>query len=148
MSYSLFADKEHRPTEDEIQAALGVMQDAWRELTRHIEERYRVQRDFGFYGKNYGWAVRYRMGSKALASLYPGLGCFTVQVVLGAPAVAQALASDPPESIRTAIERATPYPEGRWLFIPVAADEDLPAIEHLLAVKARPAEKAAPQHAQ
>ena len=36
-----------------------------------------------------------------------------------------------------AIERAMPYPEGRWLFIPVVSEVDLHDVQSLLALRAR-----------
>ena len=39
-------------------------------------------------------------------------------------------------NVQLAIERAHPYPEGRWLFIPVESENDLQDIRQLLALRA------------
>ncbi len=40
------------------------------------------------------------------------------------------------ENVQQAIARAHPYPEGRWLFIPVESEADMHDIQRLLALRA------------
>ena len=133
-----YIDKDHRPSEAEILAGLGSKRGLWEELNALLEGNYRVSKDFIFYGKSYGWAVRFRKGGRALISLYPGLGAFTVQIVIGEEQLGEALASGRGEGARRIIEAAKPYPEGRWLFIPVDPEGDLGDVERLLAAKSPP----------
>jgi hypothetical protein len=136
MARGIFTDKEHRPTTEEIFAAIGPSRPLWEGLARFIADNYRVQQDLGFYGKNYGWALRFRKGGKALLSLYPGREEFTVQIILGEAQVEEALGLALGQNVRKAIEDAHPYPEGRWLFIKVASKHDLDQVKQLLTVKA------------
>ncbi len=136
MSISMFADKAHRPNPDEMLAPLGAACSLWEGLAGHLAAAYRASPDLGYYGKNYGWAERYRKSGKALVSLYPGEGCFTAQIVLRAPEVETALSRGVGPAVREAIERANPYPEGRWLFIRVADAAAVAEIQELLAIKA------------
>ena len=39
------------------------------------------------------------------------------------------------ENVQAAIARATPYPEGRWLFIPVRSADEIRDIQRLLALR-------------
>lgn len=39
------------------------------------------------------------------------------------------------KNVQQAIARAYPYPEGRWLFIPVESEDDCPDIQQLLALR-------------
>ncbi len=39
------------------------------------------------------------------------------------------------ENVRNVIAKATPYPEGRWLFIAVKSEDDLRDIHQLLALR-------------
>jgi len=119
-------------------AGLGSKRGLWEELNALLEGNYRVAKDLIFYGKSYGWAVRFRKGGKALISLYPGLGAFTVQIVIGEEQLGEALASGLGEGARRIIEATKPYPEGRWLFIPVGSEADLRDVERLLAAKSPP----------
>jgi hypothetical protein len=135
LSVGVFTDKSHQPSPEEILLKLGTSLPLWQALVNHIENHYRVRREFAFYGKNYGWAVRYRKSGKALISLYPKENSFTVQVVLGEAGIAEALANGISAVTQSAIAVANPYPEGRWLFVQVDSGDTLQDVELLLKLK-------------
>ena len=83
MSIGAFVDKQHQPTIEAMIVSVRSKQRLWQGLTQFIEENYRVKRDFAFYGKNYGWALRFRSAGRALAAFYPGTDSFTVQIIIG-----------------------------------------------------------------
>ena len=136
MSIGAFVDKEHQPSDEEIQQVIGSKMPLWEDLIRYIREHYPSDEDFKFlYGKKYGWALRFRKRGKLLTSLYPTEGGFTVQIILGTDAIEQTSNMQLGENVRGVIERATPYPEGRWLFIPIKSEEDVRDIHQLLALR-------------
>lgn len=138
MPISCFADKQRQPSDDEIRAAIGPLLPLWDALVAHIRDAYLCDEDLKFlYGKSYGWGLRFRGRGQLLTNLYPAEGGFTVQINLSPEGVEQTrgLAAGP--GVPLAIERATPYPEGRWLFIPVVSENDLRDIESLLALRAQ-----------
>lgn len=135
MSKGIFTDKTHRPTRREITAAVGSKLALWEELIQFIRSNFSRREELKFYGKNYGWAVRFSKGGKALASLYPAGGSFTVQIVLRSIDVKKALAMNIGPRVRKIINAAHPYPEGRWLFIPVDGQKDLRDVRALIALK-------------
>jgi hypothetical protein len=136
MPIGAFTDKQHIPSLDEIQASLGLQWNIWQQLSQFISDTYKSTGEFKFYGKSYGWAVRYRKNGKALLSLYPAQSSFTVQIILSEAQIAQAQRSDLTQSTLDAIAAANPYPEGRWLFIPVKSARDLQDVRNMLAIKA------------
>lgn len=136
MSIGAFTDKKHRPTEDEIQQVIGPKLSAWQKLIQFIRENYPSEEDFKFlYGKKYGWALRFRIRGKLLTSLYPTEKGFTVQINLSQAAIEQVQGMKPGENVQEAIARANPYPEGRWLFIPIGSADDIRDIQQLLALR-------------
>ncbi len=136
MSIGLFNDKNRQPTEAEVAEAVGAMLPTWQALVQFIEEHYPSQEDFKFlYGKKYGWARRFRIKGKLLASLYPTKNGFTVQINLSPQAIETVQHSKPGRNVQQAIERANPYPEGRWLFIRVESEHDIRDIHQLLALR-------------
>jgi hypothetical protein len=135
MSVGIFSDKQHPPTLEQVFQTLGSMQSVWKELVQFIQANYPSQQDFRFYGKNYGWALRFRKGGKALLSLYPTEGSFTIQVILSAPDTEKALSLKLGKHVRQVIEQAHPYPEGRWLYITVKSAKDIKDVQQLLALK-------------
>ena len=115
---------------------IGPQVPLWHELIQFIRENYPSDEDFKFlYGKNYGWALRFRIRGQLLTSLFPTAGGFTAQVNLSPEAVEQALAMQPGKNIQDAIARANPYPEGRWLFIPIESADDVHDVKRLLALR-------------
>jgi hypothetical protein len=138
MSIGLFTDKNHQPTDAEIFEAIGKMLPAWQVLVKFIRENYTVQEDFKFlYGKKYGWALRFRINGKLLTSFYPTQNGFTAQVILNPAAIKQAQSMKLGKNVQRAITKAHPYPEGRWLFIPVESKNDIRDIQRLLALRSQ-----------
>jgi hypothetical protein len=135
MSVGIFTDKAHAPTAEQIAEAIGSRQAAWEDMLQVIRETYSHQEDWRFYGKNYGWALRFRKSGKALVSLYPAEGSFTVQLILSQAEVDKAHNLKLGKHTRQIIEQAHPYPEGRWVFIPVRSGQDLRDAQQLLALK-------------
>jgi len=138
MAVGTFIDKLHQPTMKEILASIGSKRELWDSLERFVAENYRTKRDFAFYGKNYGWAVRFRKTGKALLSMYPGEDSFTVQIVLGETPAKKASSLKLGKNVRNVLKNAHEFPEGRWLFIKVRSKRDLHDVQQLLLVKERP----------
>lgn len=137
MSIGLFTDKSNQPTEAQVREAVGPRIQLWHDLIRFVQSQYPVQQDFKFlYGKSYGWAIRFRIKGQLLVSLFPTQGGFVAQVNLSPSDVEMALALNMSRNVLGAIDGAQPYPEGRWLFIPVETEEDLGDVKQLVEMRA------------
>lgn len=138
MSIGFFTDKHHEPSDEEIRQTIGAGFSLWNELIQFIRGTYTPVEDFKFlYGEPYGWGRRFRLKGKLLTTLYPTRGGFTAQIILNPQAVDAALAMPLGTNTRQAIEKANPYPEGRWLFIPVQSAADLDDVRRLLELRAK-----------
>jgi hypothetical protein len=137
MSIGVFVDKASPPTMDQVVQVIGARRSAWEELVRFMHERFSPHEELKFYGKNYGWAMRFRKGGKAIASLYPADQGFTIQIILGSAETRKARAVRLGKHVQRIIDEAHAYPEGRWLFIPVKSAKDIKDVEQLLALKFR-----------
>lgn len=137
MAIGAFTDKLHQPATAEIVAAIGSKRPLWENLTSFIADSYRLKSDFAFYGKNYGWALRFRKAGKALLSLYPGQNSFTAQIIVSQAQAEKALSSGIGKKASKVIEDAHSYPEGRWLFIKIESEQDLNDVKQLLIVKSK-----------
>jgi hypothetical protein len=136
MSIGAFTDKNRQPTDTEVCETIGPRLQAWQALVQFIRENYPVQEDFKFlYGKKYGWALRFRVSGELLTSLYPTQNGFTAQVILNPAAVEQAQRMKLAKNARQAIAKAHPYPEGRWLFIPIESKSDIRDLQRLLVLR-------------
>lgn len=90
MAIGFFLDKEHQPSEEEIDQALGSSLPFWQHVIRFIDDSYAMPGPWSFGGKKYGWNRWYRQSGKSLVSLFPQKDYFVAQVVLGKDQVAQA----------------------------------------------------------
>jgi len=137
MSIGLFTNKSSQPSETQVREAIGPKIKLWDCLIHTMQEQYPVQQDFKFlYGKNYGWAARFRIKGQLLISLFPTQGGFIVQVNLSPDDIEKVLVLKMSKNIQQAIALAHPYPEGRWLFIPVETNQDLNDVQRLAEIRA------------
>ena len=135
MPVGAFVEKQHQPTMREVFASIGSKKGLWENLENFVAENFRTKRGFAFYGKNYGWALRFRKAGKALLSMYPREGGFTVQIVLAKTPAKKASSLKLDKDTRNVLESAHQFPEGRWLFIRVNSKQDLRDIQQLLLLK-------------
>ena len=143
MSIGVFTDKSRAPTVDEVSNTLGPRRSDWDQVIELLGIRYGGSSEFKFYGKNYGWALRFYKGCYSLASVFPAQEALSVLIILNPDNVEQALSLDLGPNAREALEQANPYPEGRWLFIPIHAEKDMEDVRSLLALKFPPRRRSA-----
>ena len=137
MSIGFFTDKHHRPTENEIAEAIGTRIDLWRSAIQGLCQSYPVAQDIRFlYGKNYGWARRFVIKGKALTSMFPGVNCFVAQINIPRNSLAQLEGLKLRANAQRAVESATLYPEGKWLFVTIESPSDLRDARRLIDVRA------------
>ena len=139
MNYERYLGKEHQPTDKEVLESIGNTE-AWLDLRQYLGENYAFEPETVFYGKKYGWTIRYRRSGKTLCSLFPEKGAFTALVVLGKKEVERVLSSidEYSDSVRGVIENTEQLHDGRWLWIRVLTLEDTADIKKLLSVKRKP----------
>ncbi len=138
MSKGIFTDRHHRPSAEEIFAALGPRQKRWAELNQYMRENYQVEGELVFGGMNYGWSWRYRRGGKTLLYLFPGQSALIANVVVGRSLLKKAEDLKLGANARQVLSRAKRYHEGCWLYITVSSAQEVRDIQRLIALKAKP----------
>lgn len=134
-------NKTRRPTEQEIMAFIGEQaKETWLEIKRFIENNYGLEPETIFYGKKYGWTVRYRKSGKTLCSLFPEKGGFTLLIVLGKKETEKALSmqNELKAKIRRLFEETKQLHDGRWLWIRPLTKSDADDVKKLLHIKRKP----------
>ena len=125
-SFSFFVDRAREPTLRRVLQILTRARTAWGELESYLTEDCGLKGSLHYmYGERYGWALRFRRGSRTVLALYPNRSCLTVQLILGTAHIAAARGMGLPSRVSIVLEAAKQYPEGRWLFIPVKSQEHL-----------------------
>jgi hypothetical protein len=139
MRIGVFTDKQHQPTVREMLDAVGVARSHWEDLLNFAQGTSAVSGELKYYGKNYGWALRFRKSGRALLSMYAGRDIFTAQIVLNAQQAKEAFRLKLRKDVRLILEKAHSYPDGRWLFIPVKRASELRDVKQLLLLKMKSA---------
>lgn len=135
-SLSAFGDKASPPTAGDLQRILGPAAPAWTKLAKHVERNYGpAVEQWNFAGAKFGWSLRLRQADRVILYLIPQAGQFLVGIVLGGKAVAAAQSAGLPAAVLAAIAAAPRYAEGTGLRLPIAGEQDLPAVEILTALK-------------
>ena len=143
MNYVRMLDADHTPSESDMLAAIGETE-LWLDLKGYLEQYYDFLPELIYYGKKYGWTIRYRKSGKTLISLFPEQGAFTALVVLGkkeAEKVARKLAELSPAT-RKLLGSEKQLHDGKWLWIRVLEPLQVEDIKLLLTTKRKPIAKA------
>jgi len=135
VAYSAFTDRTAPPDDEAIVAVVGSARPLWDRLSGFAAARCRAAPKLKFYGRNHGWALVYAARGRALLSLYPAEDGLTACVVIGEEPLAAALAAGAGSAVRDAAAAATPFREGRWLFIAVGDAAAAADVERLVEAK-------------
>ncbi len=135
MSKGIFTDKNHQPTEKEVHAAVSSVKPLLDSLINFIEDKYKIKGEFKFYGKNFGWAVRYRKSGRVLISIYPGKDEFLVQIILNGHEVENALKLNINPKTRKIIVETQPIREGKWIYLKVDQNTYLDDVQNLILIR-------------
>lgn len=129
--------------------ALGEGIATWDRLVAWMAATYGIDGEPIHFGRDSGWSLRFRRSGRALLTLTPMAdGSVRALVVIG-PSAWEAVAGEQlSASVESAWAAAHPYPDGRWLWLPLADEAVVADVERLVALKSppprKPRSKAAP----
>src|SRR5271157_2788915 len=64
MSWGIFIDKNYKPTIEDTYNTLSISKPLFVYLVNYIESNFKTHYELKFYGKNYGWALRFNKSGK------------------------------------------------------------------------------------
>ncbi|MHA2133447.1 MAG: DUF3788 domain-containing protein [Candidatus Thorarchaeota archaeon] len=134
-------DKDREPSDDEILSHIGSpAEEAWTDLEQFLQDNYEFTPEKVFYGKKYGWTVRYRKSGKTLCSLFPEKDGFTVLIVLGRKEAMKvdSIRDELSPGLSELIGSTEQLHDGRWLWMSVHGTKDTDDIKRILQTKRRP----------
>lgn len=138
MESSVFMDKSVVPKDEDLKGAIEHTYPLWKRIRDIAYEQYpNGSEEWHFAGKNFGWSYRIKDNKRAILYLLPRDGYFKVAFVFGGKATADILASDMADGIRTELQHARVYAEGRGIRIDVRGEEMLGDIQKLIQIKLR-----------
>ena len=136
MEHSIFMDKSQIPEDDDLRGALGDKYSLWMAIRDRVYEKYpEGLEEWNFPGKKYGWSFRIKDKKRAIVYLLPGDQAFRAAFVFGGRALEAILKSEVSEQIKSDLEGAKVYAEGRGIRIPVPDKSSLKDISILIDIK-------------
>ena len=136
MDASVFTDKEKKPGDGDLAAALGETFGLWLALRNSVLEKYPAAlQEWHYPGQKFGWSFRMKDKKRAIIYFLPRDRFFKVAFVFGEKATAQVLASGIAPAIKSALEQAKAYAEGRGIRIDVRDGAGLTDIKKLIEIK-------------
>lgn len=135
---SLFTDKAHTPTEQELEAGLGHTYIFWKRLRSTTSNLAPSATGIWHYsGKKFGWSFRILDKKRVIVYLLPRESYFKVAFVFGDRAIRAIMDSAIADEIKEELVRATRYAEGKGIRIPIKSDILLLDTEQLITVKVK-----------
>lgn len=136
MSLSGFDDPSRTPEPEDLASLLGSSVDHWRRLLELVSQAHEpVSEIWNFGGAKHGWILRLKRRDRVVLYMIPQPGEFVVVVVLGERAVEATRSMHLTEAVRSLVDEAHRYAEGRSVRVPICGAEDILAVTQLTAAK-------------
>jgi hypothetical protein len=136
MEHSIFMDKSQVPTEAALMGALGEKYELWMEIRDRVYEKYpQGTEEWNFPGKKHGWSFRIKDKKRAIVYLLPRDHAFLAAFVFGGRAFDVIKKSAVSAQIKSDLENAKVYAEGRGIRIPIPDRSALEDIYRLIDIK-------------
>ncbi|QRN83943.1 DUF3788 family protein [Chloroflexota bacterium] len=130
------------PEYDDLRLFLGDSDiiSKWDEIHNYLKSHYDLSTIIRFGGKDYGWGINYRKGSKSIISYHPERHSFTVLLVFGKKELEmiEGLKEKISEKMVTQINNTHQYHDGKWVWARVDETTEIDDFKILLGVKRNP----------
>lgn len=138
-SNSRMFNKNMVPDLEAMRSFLGSKKitDKWDELHAYINEHYVFDDVIKYGGKNYGWVINYRKGSKSIINIHPERRSFTVLLVYGKKELEkiEMIQERLSQSMLNQIESAHQFHDGKWVWSRVVEDTNMEDFKVLIGIK-------------
>lgn len=136
MDKSIFIDKKTVPTESDLEDSLAESYPLWQTLKEYVHLKYPASLDeWNYPGDKYGWSFRIKDKKRAILYFLPRDQFFKVAFVFGQKATDTIMKSGISDAIKSELEAARVYAEGRGIRIDVCSDGILNDIKELIDIK-------------
>lgn len=136
MALSVFDDRTHPPTAEDLRRTLGKAAPLWDRLIAEMAEAHApIREEWNFAGEKYGWSLRLKRRARVVLYLTPQAGAFLLGVAIGEKAAASAATAGVSARVRKLIDEAPRYGEGRGIRFTVTTQGDVSAARQLAALK-------------
>ena len=136
MDKSIFTDKSKTPNNNDLIGSLGNTFVLWQLIRDYTFLKYPEAFDeWNFSGEKYGWSFRIKDKKRAILYFLPRDNYFKVAFVFGQKAMDVIMKSSISSSIKSELESAKVYAEGRGIRIDIMDELLIPDIKELIDIK-------------
>lgn len=136
MPISIFTDKAQIPNEEDILQALGTTYPLWKSIEADVIQKYsNAKLEWNYSGVKFGWSYRIKDKKRVLIYFLPRNNYFKVAMVFGQNATDTIMNSTINDSIKTTLQEAKVYAEGRGIRIDIQDDSQIMDIKELISIK-------------
>lgn len=139
MANDRFLDQEEKPSIDQVHRRIGrEVLPVWSDVMTYLEEQFPdFESEWIFYNTQDGWALRYRKDAQQLCLLFPERGAFTALITLNPEEDELALEKINyfNARLRDLLNRPSPLPQGRLLWMRLEDHTDFVGFQILLDIK-------------
>lgn len=132
---SVFTNQQASPDDNELKAALDSTYPFWQALAGYVRSRYPMAAGQWSYSKNGGWNFVLKDKKRAIIYLLPRDKYFKAAFVFGQKATDEVQESQVADAIKSELESAKVYAEGRGIRIEVKDEKIVGDIETLINIK-------------
>lgn len=133
---SIFTDKNIIPSVKDLKKALGDTFFVWEALAEYAKKAYpKAAEEWSYSGPKYGWNFKIKDKKRAILYLLPRDGFFKAAFVFGQKATDAIMRSDVSGIIKSEIQNAKVYAEGRGIRIAVTNDSITEDLKKLITIK-------------
>jgi hypothetical protein len=136
MASSIYQDKHAEPDLDQFSADLLLKYQLFEMIREYLDHHYgQTFLAWKYYGKNIGWIMKLLVGKKNVMFIIPRGDHFSAAFTFGEKTTKKILESNTRFSIRSQLDHAAKYAEGRTIQIEVNHQKDIDDISRLIDFK-------------
>lgn len=132
---SVFTNQQASPDNNELKKALDLTYPLWQRLAGYVRSQYPMATEQWSYSKSGGWNFVLKDKKRAIIYLLPRDKYFKVAFVFGQKATDEVLESPVADIIKSELESAKVYAEGRGIRIEVKDEKIIDDVETLITIK-------------
>ena len=136
MDISIFVDKKMIPTTENLIESLTGTYELWKDLTGYVHLKYPSAVDeWKYSGDKYGWSFRIKDSKRVILYLLPRDKFFKTAFVFGQKATDAVMNSRISDQIKSELESARVYAEGRGIRLDILNDTIFNDLKTLIDIK-------------
>jgi len=136
MDKSIFTEKKITPNTNDLVTSLGNTYNLWKTIVDYAHLKYpKASDEWNYSGDKYGWSFRIKDKKRAIIYLMPRDKFFKVAFVFGQKATDAVMQSRISNLLKTELQSARVYAEGRGIRIDINDELIINDIKELIDIK-------------